>query len=78
LIRTIICRVDRQDLERWREMMARKEAVEIAATATMEECEQAHLEHFRLAGEMVEKYEVDDSEDWNISVFTGDLYYYED
>lgn len=76
MIRTIIGRVDRQDLARWREMMARKDAVETSSVSTIEDCERAYLAHFRLAGEMVEKYEIDDLEDWNISVFTGDLYYY--
>lgn len=78
-IREKVCRVSDEDLRLWREVMARKSAVDDSnAVATVEEAEAAYLAHYSLAGEMVEKYGLDDMEDWNISVFTGDLYYLED
>lgn len=77
--REMVCKVDAEDLERWRELMARKSAIELTnAVPSVEEAAGVYGEHYRLAGEMIEKYDIDDAEDWNISVFSGNLYYIED
>lgn len=76
MVRNRICEVEYEDLERWRQVIARKSALELDNVhPSVEEVYEANLAHYRLAGEMAEKYAIDDIESWNISVFTGIAYY---
>jgi hypothetical protein len=76
MVRNRICVVEYEDLERWREVIARKATLEAEnVRPTTEDVFEAHMAHYRLAGEMSEKYGIDDIESWNISVFTGVAYY---
>lgn len=76
MVRNKICEVEYEDLERWRDVIARKAATEADNTRpSVQEVYEASMAHYRLAGELSEKYGIDDIESWNISVFTGVAYY---
>lgn len=71
---TVRGKIDREDLARWRVMAADLQAASTSPTAfSAREHRDMWLRKYSLAEEMVDKYGIDDSEDWGISNFTGQI-----
>ena len=67
-----------EDLLRWRRVITRWRAVELNPTAfSQNETEQIVGERASLTGELLKRYEVDDSKNWALSESTGLIYYSE-
>lgn len=41
---------------------------------SVQEIRDAWIRKFTMCGEFVEKYSIDDTEDWNVSTFTGQIH----
>jgi len=69
-------KLDSEDLARLQLMDARREAQRRAPTVfSAEEHVQCELSWYRLCGELVERYHIDDAREWHISQYTGTIYY---
>jgi len=67
-------KIDREDLARWRLVAADLQAATTSPSAfSAREHRDMWLRKYQLAEEMVEKYGINDDEDWNISNFTGQI-----
>lgn len=68
-----------EDLSRWQVIHGRRMAVEANPTAySANETEAAIVAAFRFRGEIVGRFEIDDTREWVISPYTGTIYYEED
>lgn len=68
-----------EELIRWRMNSSRLRAIENGASGySKEDVEQAYFERYRLGQEFVERYDINDCRDWDISPYTGVCFYPED
>ena len=74
-MQTIVGHLSDADLERVRRSQAKLNALSNVPTVDLETAQAAHYEHMLLTAEIVERYEVDDAEDWSLSTFTGKIAY---
>ena len=63
-------------LQEWRRVCATRDAVVNNPRAfTAEETIQAYTNYFSVGGRFFEIYEIDASEEWRVSPWSGDIYY---
>ena len=74
-MQTIVAHLSDNDLERVRRSQAKLNALSNIPEVDLKTAEEAHYEHMLLTAELVERYEIDDSEDWSMSTFTGKISY---
>lgn len=72
--RRIIAEISADDLRRWQEATARRDALSYAERVTLTEAEAVLLAYFRLTAELAARYNLSEAEDWRISLFTGEVY----
>lgn len=73
---TVVATMSAEDLEHYRRIQARRKALELNPRAyDAETSERIVYDSMCLDGEMVEKYGVDNEEQWTISASDGTLYY---
>lgn len=71
---SIVGKVTDEDLARWRMSQAKLEGIAAKPDGyTREEVEQAWVAKYRLCGEFVERYGMDDSKKWNVSLYSGEI-----
>lgn len=72
----VIGKLSPRHLEEWRKVCAARDAVTNNPRAfTAEETIQAYLEFFAVGGRLFEEYDIDASEEWRVSPWSGDIYY---
>lgn len=65
-----------EDLMRLRMVVANKKAVEIAPNQhSSEEVRRALMDYYKVLGELIATYEVDDTRDWALSEYSGNITY---
>lgn len=72
----VVGKLSPQDLREWRKVCAMRDAVEHNPRAfTAEETVQAYTDYFTVGGRFFEAYDIDASEEWRVSPWSGDIYY---
>lgn len=74
----VIGKLSEEHLWEWRKVCATRDAVVNNPRAfTAEETIQAYMDYFSVGGRLFEVYEIDSSEEWCVSPWSGDIYYEE-
>ncbi len=72
----VVGKLSPQDLQEWRKVCARRDAVANNPRAfTAEEAIQTYMDYFSVGGRFFEMYGIDASEEWRVSPWSGDIYY---
>jgi hypothetical protein len=72
----VVGKLSDRHLQEWRRVCATRDAVENNPTAfTAEESIQAYMDYFSVGGGLFEMYDIDASEQWRVSPWSGDIYY---
>jgi hypothetical protein len=72
----VAAKLSYEHLQEWRRVCAMRDAVENNPRAfTAEESIQAYMDYFSVGGGFFEIYEIDASEQWRVSPWSGDIYY---
>lgn len=72
----IVSKLSPRELEEWRKACASRDAIMYNPEAfTAEETIQIFQSYFTLSGKLYEEYDIDDSEEWRISPYSGHIYY---
>lgn len=72
----VIGKLSSQHLQEWRKACATRDAVVNNPRAfTAEETVGAYMNYFSVGGRLFEIYEIDASEEWRVSPWSGDIYY---
>lgn len=75
----VVDKLSTEELEEWRKVCATRDAVENNPTAfTAEESVQAYMDYFSVGGRFFGVYDIDASEQWRVSPWSGDIYYERD
>ncbi len=72
----VIGKLSEEHLQEWRGVCAMRDAVVNNPRAfTAEETIRAYMDYFAVGGRFFEIYEIDASEEWRVSPWSGDIYY---
>ncbi len=72
----VIGKLSPQHLQEWRKVCALREAVASNPSAfTGEGTTQVYMDYYSAGGRFSEMYEIDASEEWRVSPWSGDIYY---
>jgi hypothetical protein len=72
----VVSKLSDEHLQEWRQVCATRDAVVNNPRAfTAEESIQAYMDYFAVGGRFFEIYDIDASEEWRVSPWSGHIYY---
>ena len=73
---SVVATLNTEDRARYRQLAVREQGYRINAAAySRDEIEQNEMALFRIREEFIERYELDDTRDWKISISSGLIIY---